>query len=119
MFREMLFKVIVENKILEMFEVSHQFQEQFGERDIKTQKRLALLEIEHIDDPCFITIAKNPKEYIELFKSDSINKKHKGVSKGEKSMYLASFGKRINSILDIENFGQLKKDKINQSRFSV
>ena len=39
MFREILFKVIVNNKILERFDVSHEFWEQFGVRDPKTQKR--------------------------------------------------------------------------------
>ena len=61
----------------------------------------------------------NTKEYIELCQSENINKKHKGVSKGETSMDLSSFGKRINSVGDIENFGQLKKDTVNQSRFTV
>ena len=119
MFREIIFKVIVKNKILERFDVSHEFWKQFGIRDPKTQKRLGLFQIEHIDDPCQVTIAVNPKEYIELFQSDNINKKHKGVSKGETLMDLSSFGKRINSVKDIENFGQLQKDTVNQNRFTV
>ena len=36
MFREILFKVIVKNKVLERFDVSHEFWEQFGVRDVKT-----------------------------------------------------------------------------------
>ena len=64
MFRETLFKVIVENKVLERFDVSHEFWEQFGVRDVKTRKNLGLFETEHIDDPCQVTIAVNPKEYI-------------------------------------------------------
>ena len=114
MFREILFKVIVENKVLERFDVSHEFWEQVGVRDVKTRKSLGLFETEHIDDPCQVTIAVNPKEYIEKFESDIINKKHKGVSKNEISMDLASFGIRINSVQDIENFGQLQKDTIKQ-----
>ena len=66
-----------------------------------------------------MTVAVIPKEYIELFQSDKINKKRKGVSKNEKSINLVSFRKRINSDLDIKNLGQLKKDKVKQSRFSV
>ena len=61
MFREILFNGIVENKILERFDVSHEFWEQLGVRDVKTQKHLGLFEIEHIDDPCQVTIAVNPK----------------------------------------------------------
>ena len=74
-----------------------------------------MFEIEHIDDPCQVTIAVNPKEYIELFESDTITKKHEGVHKGEDSMNLYSFGKRINSVKEIEIFGQLEKDTVNQS----
>ena len=62
MFRKILFKVIVNNKILKRFDFSHKFWEQFGVRDPKTQKGLGLSEIEHIDDPCQVTIAVNPKE---------------------------------------------------------
>ena len=78
-----------------------------------------MFEIEHIDDPCQATIAVNRKEYIELFESDTINKKHKVVHKGEELMNLCSFGKRINSVKKIEMFGQLEKDTVNQSRFTV
>ena len=34
-------------------------------------------------------------------------------------MDLASFGIRINSVQDIENFGQLQKDTVKQNRFTV
>ena len=119
MFREILFKVITENKILQRFDVSHEFWEQFRVRNEKTRKCFGLFEIEHIDDPCQVTIAVNPKEYIELFQSDNINKKHKGVRKGEKSMDLSSFGKRRNSVKDIEMLGHLKKDMVDQGRFTL
>ena len=32
------------------------------------KKTLGLYEVEHINDPCFVTLAVNPKEYFELFK---------------------------------------------------
>ena len=34
-------------------------------------------------------------------------------------MNICSFGKRINSVKEIEMFGQLKKDTVNQSRFTI
>ena len=34
-------------------------------------------------------------------------------------MDLASFGRRINSVQDIENFGQLQKDTVKQNKFTV
>ena len=61
----------------------------------------------------------NPKEYIKLFESDTINKRHKGVHKAEESMELCSFDKRINSVKYFEMFGQFEKDTVNQSRFTV
>ena len=86
---------------------------------MKTRKSLGLFEIEHIDDPYQVTIAVNPKEYIEKFESDNINKKHMGIGKNEISMDLSPFGKRTNSAQDIENFGQLQKDTVKQNRFTV
>lgn len=41
------------------------------------QKVLGYSEIEHIDDPSLVTLAVNPKEYIETFESENVNKKHK------------------------------------------
>ena len=35
-----------------------------------------------------ITIAMNPKEYIEYFQSQDINKRHKGITKSEDCMNL-------------------------------
>ena len=37
---------------------------------------LGYSEIEHIDDPSLVTLAVNPKEYIETFESENVNKKH-------------------------------------------
>ena len=34
----------------------------------------------HIDDPCYETL-EYKKEYFEYFKSDNVNKKHKGFKK--------------------------------------
>ena len=42
---------------------------------------LGLYEVEHIDDPCYVMLAVNPKEYFEYFKSDNVNKKHKGIKR--------------------------------------
>ena len=116
MFRIIFFLVTINNKILERFDVSHEFSNQFNVQNVKTHKQFGLYEIEHIDDPCVVTIASNPKEYIELFESDEISKRHEGISKNEKSMDLTSFGKRINSVLDI---CEKEKDVVKQSRFSI
>ena len=52
-------------------------------------------------------IAVNPKQYIETFKSAYVNKKPKGLTKGSFGMESENYSRRINSILDIETFGQL------------
>ena len=65
MFRNIMFLIIMNNEILERFDVSHEFWDQFGVRNVKTRKQLGLYEVKHIDDPCFVTVAVNPKEYIE------------------------------------------------------
>ena len=108
MFRDIIFLVITNSKVLDSFDISHEFWQQLGVRNVNTQKQLALYEIEHIDDPCFVSIATNPKEYIEYFESEYINKKHKGIKKSENSMNLGYFAERMNSLYEIEECGILK-----------
>ena len=47
----------------------------------KDQKVLGLYKVEHIDDPCYVTLAVNPKEHFEYFKSELINKNTKELKK--------------------------------------
>ena len=75
--------------------------------EINILKKLGYCEIEHIDDPCQVTIAVNPKEYFKCFKSDETNKKHKVLKKGSAGMNYENFAKRINSLRDID-FGNWK-----------
>ena len=82
-------------------------------------KKLGYYEIEHIDDPCQGTIAVNYKEYFECFKIDETNKKHKGLKKGSAGMNYENFEKRINSLRDIESFGQLEKQVQGQQRLTI
>ena len=60
-----------------------------------------------------------PEEYIETFKNEYVNKKHKGLRKGGPGMEFESYLKRINSIADIETFGQLSAEKQKQNRFTI
>ena len=115
--REIIFEVITNNKIVNRFEVSHDYWKKYNVQDKDTKKRLGIFEIEHIDDPCHITIALNPKEYIEKFESDAINKKHRGIRKDTNAMDIASYGKQINLVRGIEHFGQLKKKPNNKIDF--
>ena len=60
-FRAIIFLVIINSNVLERFDASDEFWEQFGVRKKNTRKQLGLNEIEHIEDPCFVTIATTPK----------------------------------------------------------
>ena len=53
-----------------------------------------------------ITLAINPKEYYEVFKSKEINKKDKGVKKTAPGMDFESFSSRI---MDFREFQLTKK----------
>ena len=93
--REIIFEIITNNEINNRFDVLHDYWKHYNVQDKNTKKHLGLLEIEHIDDRCHITIAVDPKEYIEKFESDAINKKHKRIRKDTNAMGIASYGKRI------------------------
>ena len=46
-------------------------------------------------------------------------KKRKGFRKGTDGMNIANYGRRINSIRDIERFGKVQNEHLSQHRFSV
>ena len=51
-------------------------------------------EIEHIYDPCEVTVAVNPKEYLEQFWSKNVNKRHKGLKKEQKAWTLKTLPRK-------------------------
>ena len=65
------------------------------------------------------TMDVNPKEYIETFKSEHVNKKHKGLRKSAPRMEFENCSRRINSTAEIETFGQLSAEKQKQNRFTI
>ena len=88
---------------------------------LKTKERKSsLFEIEHIADPCYVMIATNPKEYIEYFKSQDVNKKHKGIKQSENSMNLEPFTNHITTLSEIESEeNKFKEVTVEQSGFTV
>ena len=62
-------------EISKRFDKSNKFWERFNIHKPEEQKVLGLYEVENIDDLCYVTLAVNPKEYFEYFKSESVNKK--------------------------------------------
>ena len=79
---------------------------------------MGLYEVESINNPNIITLALNPKEYFEVFRSKEINKKHKGVKKNTAGMTYESFA---SIIMDIREYTYIDKNpkKIKQKRFQV
>ena len=79
--RDIFFEVIIATKIYKRFDTSHPFWDNFQARKESRKKKLGYYETEHIDNPCYVTLAVNPKEYFEIFKDYKTNKKHKGIKK--------------------------------------
>ena len=49
-------------------------------------------------------MAVNSKEYLELFASKYLNKKHKGIKKGSSGLGFENFSKRIGSLVNFDTF---------------
>ena len=83
----------------------------FAARKPQKQKKLGYYETEHIDDPCILTLAVNPKEYLETLERKYLNKKHKGIKNGSSGLGFENFSKRIGSLV---SFDTLKKPPRNR-----
>ena len=94
-FRDIIFEVITTSKIHKRFDSLHEFWDKFNLRKEYKRKKLGYSEIEHIDSPCILTIAANPKEYFEMFEDKGINKKHKGIKKGSSRLGFENVSQRI------------------------
>ena len=117
--RNILFEIFSKTEIRNRFDKSNKFWEQFGVCEPKNQKVLGLYEVENINGPCMVTLAVKPKEYFEYFKSENINKKHKGVKKGSLGMDFESYAERIKPLFDFKSYKKLKKDTKSVVRISV
>ena len=113
-FRDVLFEVIIKNDVLHRFDTLHNFWERYKVRNEHLRKKLGYFPIENIDNLCVVIVAVNRKEYFEEFKSQSVNKKHKGLRKGANGMEFEDYAKRVNLMREIEIFGQLPKEKHTQ-----
>ena len=60
-YRDIIFKIIATSQIYKRFDSSLEFLDIFGVRKEK-RKKLGYYEIEHIDNPCILTLAVHPKE---------------------------------------------------------
>ena len=117
--REILFEIFSSTEIRKRFDKSDKFWEQLGVYKPENQKVLGLYEVESINDPCLVTLATNPKEYLEYFKSESINKKHKGIKKGAVGMDYENFAERIKPLFHFDSYIKPNADTKSVVRISV
>ena len=69
------------------------FWEKFNATKPNRQKKRGLYWIENTDNPCYVTLAVNPKEYLEFFKDQFVNKKTLRNKKGIKKNGIFKFRK--------------------------
>ena len=117
--RDILFEIFSKTEIRERFDKSDEFWKQFNVYCPQNKKVLGLYKVKHVNDPCYMTLAVNPKEYFELFKSDTINKKHKGIKKGSAEMDYKNYSERIKPLFDFKTYKRPKVDVKNVVRISV
>ena len=108
--RYILFEIFSRTEIRKRFDISDEFWKKFDVHMPQNQKVLGLYEVENINDPCFVTLAVNPKEYLEYFKSENVNKKHKGIKKGLVGMDFENFAERIKPFHSFDIYVTPKKD---------
>ena len=118
-YSDIIFEIIMSLKIYKRFDSSHEFWEIFGARKEQKRKKLWYFEIEHIDNPCILTFAVNPKEYLEVFDDKNLNKKHKGIKKGSPGLGLKNFSQRIKSLVNFDTFEKPPQDTKKVSKLTI
>ena len=108
--RDILFDIFSRTEIRNRFDKSEEFWKKFDVHMPQNQKVLGLYKVENINDPCLVTLAVNPKEYLKYFKSENVSKKHKGIKKGSVGMDFEKFAEMIKPLYDFDTFVKPKKD---------
>ena len=98
-YRDIIFEIITTSQIYERFDSSHEFWDIFGARKEQKRKKLGYYEMEHIDDLCILTLADNPKEYLELLEDKNIKTLIK-TTKVLKKVHLGWMSKTLPKELD-------------------
>ena len=94
---------MLKSKIFDRLDLSAEIYEQLNCQNENLRRRVGLFEIENIDKPNVITIALNPKEYYERFRSHSDNKKYKGLIKSTPDMDFDSYSNHLSDLI-VANF---------------
>ena len=116
LYRDIIFERIIASEIYNRFDTSQKYWKTCDAKKENLCKCLGYFEIEHIDNPCVLTIACNPKEHYEVFEDRDVNKKHKGIKKGWPSMNFKNFSKRMNSLTSFNTFKKPLADCKKDSR---
>ena len=114
--RKLLFEIIL-LKIGHRIDTRDDFYVDFLCQNKTLKKKVGLYEAECVDNANVVTIAVNPKEYFEVFRNKSINKKHKGVKKSTPGMDFEAFAGRIMDIREYDFAEKLPKS-LSQKRIS-
>ena len=115
--RKHLFEMIL-LQVGHRIDASHDFYANFLCQNETRKKQVGLYEVESVDNANVVTIAVNPKEYFEVFKNKSINKKHKDVKKSTPGMNFEAFAVRIMDIREY-SFAEKLPKSIKQKRFQI
>ena len=118
-FRDIIFEVIVVSEIYKRLDTSHEFWNILGARKESRRKKVGYYETENISNPYLLTLAVNPKEYLEMLTDLLLNKKHKGIKKGSTEQGFENFAQRIESLVNFETFEKPPLDKKGVLKFSV
>ena len=117
--RNIIFEVMINSKILNRLDLSDDFCNQFSVQNKKLKKQVGLFEVENINRANIITIALNPKEYLEEFDDFTNNKKHKGLTKSTPGMDFDAYYGRLTTLGEYFNKHIKETKKIEQKRFQV
>ena len=118
-FRDIIFEATVASKIYKRFDTSYECWDIFGSRKESRRKKLGYYKIGNIDNPCVVSLAVNPKEYLAMLKNSALNEKHKGNKKGSSGMGFENFSNRIKSLANFDTFEKPPAEYKEVSRFSV
>ena len=134
-YRDTIFKAVIASKIYDRFDSLHEYWGKFSARKENLRKCLCYSEIENIDNPCFLTMTCNRKEYYELFENSHVNKKHKEIKKGSSGMNFENYAERLVSSANFDTFekppanykevprltvfqGKMQKKTVSKTKFS-
>lgn len=119
MYRDIIFEVIIASEICNRFDTCHKFWDKFGARKPFLHNCLGYFSIESTDNSCYLRIARNPKEYFEIFEKSEINKKHRGIKNGSSGMNFKNYASRIVSLTNFNYFEKAQVDYKEVARLTV